>query len=151
MALREVVAGHSIRWFLRVAAGFVLGIALCVVAGGLTGIGFDAWPQFVHNLEKHHGTWLTNNVGLKNVLLYDGPTMRREDVRWNLPEPWIFWQEKMNRLQAQRRPLLLAATAAMLCVIGLAAWRYEPDEAAVLGIRNEILEEQDKEEEPEKE
>jgi hypothetical protein len=125
---------QSIGWFWKLAAGFALGLAICVIAGGLTGVGFDAWPEFFDNLEKHHGTWLTNNVGLANLLLYDGATMRREEVRWNLPEPWIFWQEKMNRLQAQRRPLLLAASVALLAIIVAAAWRFEADEAAVLGV-----------------
>jgi hypothetical protein len=134
VALRHLLQKRqSAAWFWKLAVGFAIGVVICVIAGGLAGAGFDAWPEFFDNLEKHHGTWLTNNVGLKNLLLYDGATMRREDVRWSLPEPWIFWQEKMNRHQAQRRPLLLAATAAMLLVVAAAAWRYEADEAAVLG------------------
>jgi hypothetical protein len=70
---------------------------------------------------------------MKNVFLYDGATMRREDVNWQLSEPWIIWQGKMNRLQEQRRPLLLGTTVAMLCIVAGAAWRYRPGEAAVLG------------------
>ena len=46
--------------------------SLCLAAGSLTGAGPAAWTDFKWNLDKHHGTWLTNNVGLKNVLLYDG-------------------------------------------------------------------------------
>jgi hypothetical protein len=133
VALKDMVGRRPSQWFWKLAAGFAIGIVVCLAAGALTGVGFDAWPQFVHNLEKHHGTWLTNNVGLKNVLLYDRATMNRDDVRWNLPEPWLFWQEKMNRLQTERRVLLGAASGVMLLWIAAAAWRCRPDQAAVLG------------------
>ena len=133
VALRELVARRPVGWMWKLLGGFALGVALCLVAGGLVGSGPQAWPQFLHNLEKHHGTWLTNNVGLTNVLLYDGATMRRDDVRWNLPEPWLVWQGKMNRLQEERRPMLLIATGFMLLVTAAAAWRWPRDAAAVLG------------------
>jgi len=134
VALRDRLAHRPVGWMGRVLGGFALGIAACLVAGGMVGVGADAWPQFVHNLEKHHGTWLTNNVGLENVLLYDAATMRRADVRWELAEPWLLWQGKMNRLEAQRRPLLLAAATAMLLIVAAAAWRWPRDCAAVLGV-----------------
>jgi hypothetical protein len=134
VAARQLSERRPPAWFGRLAVGFAIGVALCVAAGSLTGIGPDAWPQFAHNLEKHHGTWLTNNVGLTNVLLYDRDTMRRVDVRWNLPEPWLLWQSKMNRLQQARRPLLLAAAAALLLITAAAAWRCDRDQAAVLGV-----------------
>jgi hypothetical protein len=121
-------------WFWRLTAGFLVGVLLCLAAGSLTGHGPSAWVEFRANLEKHHGTWLTNNVGLKNVLLYDRATMRREDVDFRLPEPWIQWQGKMNRLQDERQPWLLLASACMLAVVAGAAWRYEIHEAAVLGV-----------------
>ena len=134
VALRDLIGRRPAGWFWRLAAGFGLGIVICLVAGGLTGIGFDAWPQFTQNLQKHHGTWLTNNVGLKNVFLYDRATMNRDDVRWSLPEPWLFWQEKMNRLQAQRRPVMLAASGLFLLLVSAAAWQNRRDQAGGLGI-----------------
>jgi hypothetical protein len=134
VALKDVIGRRPSRWFWKLAAGFAVGIVLCLVAGAMTGVGFDAWPQFVENLEKHHGTWLTNNVGLKNLLLYDRATMQREDVRWNLPEPWLFWQEKMNRLQAERRTALAAASGLFLLWIAAAAWQNTRDQATVLGM-----------------
>jgi hypothetical protein len=134
VALRELATRRPVGWMWKLLGGFALGVALCLVAGGLVGVGPQAWPQFVHNLEKHHGTWLTNNVGLTNVLLYDGATMRREDVRWNLPEPWLVWQGKMNRLQDELRPMLMTATGFLLLVTAAAAWRWPRDAAAVLGV-----------------
>jgi hypothetical protein len=132
--LRHLVEHRKTVWFWRLTIGFVLGVVLCLVAGSLTGHGPSAWFEFRSNLEKHHGTWLTNNVGLKNVLLYDRATMRREDVDFRLPEPWIQWQGKMNRLQAERQPWLLLASACLLAAVVGAAWRYEIHEAAVLGV-----------------
>jgi len=133
VALRHLSRHESIRWFGRLCGGFLVSAVVCLVAGSLTGAGTAAWPEFVRNLEKHHETWLTNNVGLKNVLLYDGATMRREDVNWQLAEPWIIWQGKMNRLQRERRPVLLAATSMMLGLIACSAWRLRTDQAAILG------------------
>ncbi len=77
---------------------------------------------------------MTNNVGLKNVLLYDGATMRREDVNFSLPEPWIHWQAKMNRLESQRRPVLALAAVFFLAAVVLAARRQPLDQASVLGM-----------------
>ena len=134
LALRALVARQRPTWSLRLAAGFAAGVAACLVAGCLTGAGPAAWPEFAHNLDKHHDTWLTNNVGLKNTLLYDRATLAREVVRWNLAEPWIIWQAKMNQRQAARRPLPLAASALLLLFIGAAAWQLAPDQAAVLGV-----------------
>jgi hypothetical protein len=133
VAVRHLVDRRSIGWFLRLAVGFAIGVGLCLAAGSLTGRGPAAWSEFEWNLNKHHGTWLTNNVGLKNLLLYDGATMRREDVDFSLPEPWIKWQQKMNRLQDERRPLLLVAAGFFIAVVAAASWRLEIHEAAVLG------------------
>lgn len=120
-------------WFLRLAGGFAVGVLLCLAAGTLAGRGPASWTEFAANLEKHHGTWLTNNVGLDNVLLYDLDTVRRVDVNWSLPEPWLHWQAKMDRLSEQRRWVLLAATVLMLGVVVAASWHLEPHDAAVLG------------------
>jgi hypothetical protein len=133
IVVRHLVEKRSTAWFRRLAIGFVIGVLLCLAAGSLTGRGPAAWSEFKWNLEKHHGTWLTNNVGLKNVLLYDRATMRREDVDFRLPEPWIKWQEKMNRLQDERRPVLVLASALFLVWIAAAAWRLEIWQASVLG------------------
>jgi hypothetical protein len=131
--VRHLFERRPIAWFWRLALGFVVGVVLCLAAGSLTGRGPQAWSDFKWNLGKHHGTWLTNNVGLKNTMLYDRATMRRDDVDFSLPEPWIRWQEKMNRLQEERRVWLLLATGAFLAVVAAASWRMEIHEAAVLG------------------
>jgi hypothetical protein len=133
VAVRHLVEHRPTAWFRRLALGFVAGVLVCLAAGSLTGAGPGAWGRFAWNLDKHHGTWLTNNVGLPNLLLYDRATMAREDVDFRLPEPWIKWQAKMNRLQEERRGWLMLASAAFLAVVAAAAWRMEPHEASVLG------------------
>lgn len=112
-AVRDRLLGRDLRWFRRVLAGFAVAAALLVGAGSLTGRGFAAWTEFAANLGKHSRTWLTNNVGLRNVLLYDADTYARRMVDWSLPEPWLHWQAHMDARLAQRRWLLLAAAGAI--------------------------------------
>ncbi len=134
LAVRALRRREPLAWAGRLAAGFLVGIVLCLAAGALAGRGAASWSDFAANLSKHHGTWLTNNVGLRNVLLYDLDTMRRVDVDWSLSEPWLRWQAKMDRLARHRAPLLATASGLLLAVVGLAAWRQTRHQAAVLGI-----------------
>jgi hypothetical protein len=134
LGLQALWRRQPVEWLGRIGAGFTAGVAVCLVAGSLSGIGTSAWPQFWDNLEKHQNTWLTNNVGLKDTLLYDGPTMRRENVDFSLPEPWIHWQGKMNRLESRRRPVLALAAVFFLAAVVLAARRQALDQASVLGM-----------------
>lgn len=137
LALRALVdrsRQDGFGWVWRFAQGFALSLVLCGVAGGLTGRGFDAWGEFATNLEKHHGTWLTNNVGLQNVVLYDVDTMTRKDVDFSAPEPWLGWQRKMDRLKEERRLWIWSLAGLYLLLIAAASWRAEKDESVVLGI-----------------
>lgn len=135
VGIRQTVeARHLPRWLIRLGSGFLLGVLLCLMAGALTGRGPQAWTEFQSNLDKHHGTWLTNNVGLENILLYDSDTITRKDVDFSLPEPWLHWQAKMDRLHSERRALILGAFALMLLATAMASWRQSPDQAALLGI-----------------
>jgi hypothetical protein len=133
LGVRALVRREDRRWALRLGTGFAVGVVACLAAGGLAGRGVSAWQGFGRNLEKYEGTWLTNNVGLANLPLYERDTMERKLVDWSLPEPWSMWQAHMDRLKAERRPLLLVNAAVMLAVLGAAAWRGRRDEAAALG------------------
>ena len=134
LGLQALRRRQPVEWLGRIGAGFTAGVVVCLVAGSLSGIGTSAWPQFWDNLGKHQNTWLTNNVGLKDTLLYDGATMRRENVDFSLPEPWIHWQGKMNRLESRRRPVLALAAVFFLAAVVLAARRQALDQASVLGM-----------------
>ncbi|MCK5379667.1 MAG: hypothetical protein KAJ78_09690, partial [Acidobacteria bacterium] len=135
VGIRQIVEFKQVpRWLIRLGSGFLLGILLCLIAGALGGRGPQAWTEFRTNLDKHHGTWLTNNVGLENILLYDSDTVTRKDVDFNLPEPWLHWQAKMDRLHTERRGIVLGVLTLFLLAIVMAAWRRTPDQAALLGI-----------------
>ena len=132
--IKSLMSKQPPRATIALALGFVLGAGIGLGAGCLTGAGPEAWTEFGANLSKHHDTWLTNNVGLKNTILYDSATYTRRDVRWNLSEPWILWQSRMNERQAMLRPLLVMASGLYLLIIAAAAWQMPQDEASTLGI-----------------
>ena len=134
LAVRALVKKEDFGWAWKLAEGFALGTLLCLLAGGFTGRGFGAWEELATNLEKHHGTWLTNNVGLANVVLYDTDTLHRRDVDFSLPEPWLLWQLKMDRLKEERRLATGALAGLFLLIAAAASWRAERDESVVLGI-----------------
>ena len=46
----------------------------------------------------------------------------------------IFWQEKMNRLEEQRRPAIYLVSGLFLAAVFLAARRRDLDQASVLGV-----------------
>ncbi len=135
VGIRQTIEMKQIpRWLIRLGSGFFLGAVIFLVAGALGGRGPQAWTEFRTNLDKHHGTWLTNNVGLENLLLYDSDTLTRKDVDFSLPEPWLHWQAKMDRLHTERQPIVMGVLALVLLVIAMAAWRQTPDQAALSGI-----------------
>lgn len=134
VAVRGVVRRQSLRWAARLALGFVLSTAVCLAVGCLAGRGPGAWAEFARNLAKHQRTWLTNNVGSKNLVLYGPETVSRSLVNWTIPEPWSLWQVHMDRLQRERGVAIVAVVLIMLVFVSVAAWRSPPDEAAVLGL-----------------
>lgn len=134
VALRALIRRERPRWALDFAVGFVVALGLAWGAGSLAGRGPGGWSEFAGHISQHSHTWLTNNVGLADTVLYDGPTMRRESVDFSLPEPWILWQAKMDSLAQARRPVLWLAQGALLLLVGAAAWRMEPPRAAILGL-----------------
>jgi len=134
VALRALIRRERPRWALNFAVGLVMTLGLAWGAGCLTGRGPGAWNEFAEHISQHSHTWLTNNVGLADTILYDGPTLRRDLVDFSLPEPWIVWQAKMDALAKARRPVLWLAQSVLLFLIGAAAWRMEPARAAMLGL-----------------
>ncbi len=134
LATRALLARERPRWVLQLGLGFLLAIGLALGAGSLTGRGPAAWGEFADHIQQHSHTWLTNNVGLADVVLYDGSTMRRELVDFSLPEPWILWQAKMDAVAQARRPVLWIAQGLLLLMVGATSWRLDLPRAAMLGI-----------------
>lgn len=121
-------------WFARFGTGLAIGAVLFTLTGAATGAGLKVWPRYFSNLKLHYNTFLTNNVGVKNVLLYDTDILQRKDVDFALPEPWIHVQDKLTRLSTQRRATTIMASMLMLMFAAFIAWRQEVDQAALLGI-----------------
>ncbi|NWF99573.1 MAG: DUF2029 domain-containing protein [Thermoanaerobaculaceae bacterium] len=134
LALKDLLGRRQVGWVWRFAAGFVLAVVVCLTAGSLAGRGAKGWQEFAANLKKHSGSWLTNNVGLRNIFLYEAETFRQERVNPALIEPFAPWALHMERLSAERKPLWLAGTAFFFLLALTAAWRLPRDEAASLGV-----------------
>lgn len=132
--VRALYRKEPIVWAWRMVLGFVVVIALGLGAGASSGRGPQAWQEFTEAIELHRETWLTNNVGAANLLLYGPQTMKRELVDWSLPEPWTAWQEKMDRWKQERRAPIAALSLTLLALIAIAAWQGPLDEAIVLGV-----------------
>ncbi len=134
LALRALIRKEDTAWLRELAAGLAVSLFLCVAGGSLAGRGPGAWKEFGENFEKHRKTWLTNNVGLENVLLYGPETVERRLVDFSQPEPWLLWQRKMDAMETERRPLLLLASLGFLGVVAAGAWKAGRVEAFLLGI-----------------
>ncbi len=135
VALRDLVRGTKPRWVWRFGGGFVAAAAVCALAGTLVGRGTAAWPEFVRNIEKHHGTWSTNTAGLELAIITSRRTMASAlPAEWPLAQRWTAWQAEMNQAHLRWRPVSLAAAGLLLLALAAAAWRGRADEAAATGV-----------------
>ena len=124
--LRKLVIsrGHA-----RFAAGCIVAMLVLIPASSWATNGLDAWQEFAHNSQKHLGTALTNNMGLKTALGYDFPTaakMMRNDA---LTDPFKEWKDARHYFYAKRTPILLGLLV-LFCVLLAMASDREPDWAA---------------------
>ena len=122
------------RWILDLGVGFAAAIIVALALGSLTGRGPEAWNEFAQAIELHRGTWLTNNVGLENVVLYDRAILQREQVDFSLPEPWVHVQARLETLRDERGMWIMALRFLLLSLVVIAAWRMPLDQSAVLGM-----------------
>jgi hypothetical protein len=134
LALRDLLRGERPRWAASLAAGVAAAVAAGLLAGSAAGRGPQAWSEFGEKIALHADTWLTNNVGLDLLLLYDRDVVLRSDVDWSLPEPWLHVQEKLDaRREARALPIRLVQLA-FLGLLAAGVWRRSPAEAALAGL-----------------
>jgi hypothetical protein len=134
VAVRDLVHRADLTRVWRFLGGFAVTLVVCVAAGALTGHGPAAWPEFIHDIEKHHDTWSTNTAGLELLFITSSQTMTsRLPANWPLADRLALWQAEMNQAHSQHRSLSLAAAALLLAALAAAAWRESPDQAAALG------------------
>ena len=128
--LRAWRHGHSRAPMLRLVAGTSLGLGIGLAAGCFTGRGAAAWPEFASSIGRHQQTWLSNNVGLRDVVAYDPSIVIRGDD----PKASVAWGDRLDRAMIARRPLMLALAGGFLLLVAAAAFRLEPDQALVISI-----------------
>ena len=134
LAARALLRGERPRWVLPFGAGLAASLALCVAAGSAAGRGFQAWPEFAAKIHSHAALWLTNNVGLEDVVLYDRDIATRKNVDFSLPEPWIHVQKTIAERRVDRHVLMEGLRAAFLLALAAAAWRATLVESTVAGM-----------------
>jgi hypothetical protein len=126
--------GENWRWAFALCAGYAIATVLGFVAGAIATGGVQTWLEFYEQISLHNRTWLTNNVGLENVLYYDIGTYMRRYADFSLPEPWIHWQQHMDAVRAKWH---WAHRGIALLVLGAVAYfgkRMSPLEAMLLGM-----------------
>ncbi|MEM9409375.1 MAG: hypothetical protein AAGA81_25325, partial [Acidobacteriota bacterium] len=104
---------------------FGLGAMLCILFGLGAVVAGDAeiWQEYAEVITLHRGTWLTNNVGLDNLLLHDRDTLGRALVDFGRDEPWTAWQERLDGNRAGRGPWSLGAKTLALLLFFFAVRR----------------------------
>ncbi|MEO1088282.1 MAG: hypothetical protein AAFY88_28970, partial [Acidobacteriota bacterium] len=133
VALRALARRERPRWVLDFGVGFMLTLVVALGAGCLVGRGPSAWTEFADAITLHRGTWLTNNVGLDNVLLYGPETYELKLVNFGLPDPRTPWKAHLDQLKEDRRLVLYGAKAFLLFLVAAAAWRMDLARSAMLG------------------
>jgi hypothetical protein len=119
---------------LRFAIGALgAGAVLLGISSTVTG-SFNVWSEFVDNSRLHLETPLTNNVGLKTVLSYEGSSNMRQVTAPNMDDPYQIWKEARQDTFSDRLPLYLIVVSAFILLL---AWRVRDEEdwiALTLGI-----------------
>ncbi len=133
--LRAAFAREPARSHARFFAGAAVAALLLLPASAVVAGGTDAFAAFVANTQKHRGTPLTNNMGLRTVLTYRPSEIGRRLVSDAATDPWLAWKEARLAAWRESRLVALLFAAGALVLIGLAVRRHsEPWLAAVLGL-----------------
>jgi hypothetical protein len=134
VALRQLTEGRRPRWFFRLGAGVAAAVVISLLLGSMAGMGFAAWPEFVHNVEVHRGTVTANDVGLETALLVDQAVALRRGLGQDMLAGITEWGPRLLEVAERRGALILAASLAFVLFTATAMWGRAVDEAAVLGI-----------------
>ncbi len=134
LALWQWRDGSSVRWIVDGVIGFVIAVTVGLVAGGMVSGGVRGWLDFYDTITVHNATWLTNNVGLQNILFYDIDTYMRRYADFSLPEPWIHWQHHMDTVHARWHWLHSGIAVGVLGLVAYSVRRCRPVEAMLLGM-----------------
>lgn len=133
VALRQWTEGNPPGWFLRFAAGGLAAVTIGFVAGGLSGNGFSAWPEFLENLVAYRERLPANGISLENAILADRAVSVADEASTSMIERDLAWESATEQAARERRPLVFAASLLLIALTLAAMWNRPPHEAAVLG------------------
>lgn len=116
----------------RILAGFAITTALGLAFGG-TAAGFGKYRDFVHTMDRHSHTPLTNQMGLA-TFLGSGPGRHAPNlVDQRLTDPYELWKDAQLTARHERAPLWVFAMLVSTLLIAYAAHRgASPWECAAL-------------------
>ncbi len=120
------------RTYLRFFIGAALAVALLIPAGMATVGRASAYQDFMANTMKHEGTPLTNNMGLRTVLIYRPSQVGRVLRDESQVDPWAKWKEGRLTNWQKAKPLYIAMVVGFLALLGLAARKADPWVATAL-------------------
>jgi hypothetical protein len=126
--------GEDARWVFALSGGFGVAVVAGFIAGGGATGGMHTWLEFHQQISLHNNTWLTNNVGLENMLYYDIDTYLRRYADFSLPEPWIHWQRHMDGVRARWHLLHVGVALLALGIVAYATRGVSVLEAMLLGM-----------------
>jgi hypothetical protein len=119
---------------LRATAGAATAvIGLIVVTSLLFGLQ-GAWGNWLKKIEIHATGPSVNNVGLRNVLMFEPHHAAKAVLRAGYPEPWVDWQRHQTEAFARRRVLFYLGNALFLALALLACRGRPIEQTALLGL-----------------
>lgn len=121
------------RQWLRFFIGGIVASAILIPASVVVSGGFEAYPRFVQNTQKHKETPLTNHMGLRTVLSYRPDQVGRYLRDGSLLDPWSKWKEARLASYQQLLPLYALLIVGYLVLMGFAVRHQPPWVALALG------------------
>lgn len=113
-------------------AGAAAGGLVVLGLGSLAGRGPEAWVEFAGELDRHRQKWMTNNLGLGNVVLYGRPIWEGTLLDPGGEDVWVRWRAYLDARTVSHGPLILALKVGLLGLLVAACRRVRPAEAAAL-------------------
>jgi hypothetical protein len=130
--LREIAAAQ--RPALRATAGAAAAVVVLVaVTSGIFGWQ-GAWGNWFKKIAIHATGPSVNNVGLRNVLMFEPRHVGAAVIREGRPEPWEDWQRYQTAAFHRREPLFWLGNALALGLVLLACRGRPLEQVALLGL-----------------
>ncbi len=134
LAARAIARRERAPWIVSLGLGFGLAIAGMLAVGSLAGRGPSAWPAFANEIARHTDGWLTNDVGLENLVLYDHAITSGALIDPEAHDVWTPVKAEIVNRRAERLPARVALQALFLVLLAAAVWRSTPSASMALSV-----------------